>query len=514
MKKLTIFFLFSLVALEALPQYVIDLSKFDYIDTRDNDIRGLVKEKGKYILYSDFNYIPEKDSITFETSSIENDSLDSSFLSVKDIPKYSRKDWDNLLEKSDIVFEEVTNEPDKLSFLVKKSPYMMVKITLSYDEYHNQDDTIIDNITIEGKTYNTLIYDDVYTINYIKQEGEKYVLLLIKEEDGDIIKIIPNEELRLSPFKIEAATSGRNFIVLNNYNDFLFIKTNDDKTYSLTDNYFKIPLGITGDAIFRVRVKNGPFAIYHKDSKNYDLYDPYLTKIEHNYNIRAIKALDEWLTLLVDNEILYFIADTIKDNLSFTRESYSVCGTYSLDTVENTIDKIILKKRMYYNNLESNVNYTIVDQSNIDSLYFFGNITTIKNASDYSNTVLENMLMSKKKNGKFNLYKYKEVEKKLIKEENKKLSLIERLNGACHKEYYEGSIQLTPLLNEDVDSIAFDKYPIIFKQDDIYGIYPMMKKAKYLQLEDKTDSGFIRYTKPDGEQGWLDMDSGIEYADI
>lgn len=514
MKKLITLLYFSMIALSASSQYVIDLSKFDYLDVKnDYDISGYVEEKGSYLLYSDFDYIPEKDSITFSQTPIQS-NLNSEYLKVKDIPKYTLKDWNKFLEKSDIIVEDASNNPNELCFLVKKSPYLMIKMVLSNEEqYKNK----YENITLDGKKYNTLVYDDCYTINYLKLKGGKYVLLLINE-NGYLFKII-DKNLKLSHFKIEQATRVANFSVNLSYSDVLEIEQNTKEKYSFVDDHFRLPIGIRGDSI--LRIKNGPTSVYLKDKNKYDLYDLYLNKIEHNYNIRTVKANNNWLSLLIGNKIFYLVNDTIEENPFFPyTTTIFFCGVvnhYS-DTIVNERGNIRIKKMINSSMTKGTkefTNYIILNQSNIDSLFFFDNIITQKYSDNNFEKHLKNIFLGKKNNSKYNIFKYKEISKNLISKEDKKLSIIERENqGITNNEFYEGTIELVPLLDTDVDSVVFDKYPIVFKQGNRYGIYPIKNDAKYKQLDIQNESGFIRYMKPGGEQGWLDLNNGKEYTDI
>lgn len=517
MKKLLIFILFTLATLSAFPQYVIDLSKFNYIDTSNDDIRGIAKVKGKYILNDNFYYDSNNESINFDTASVLVSEIDTSFLNVKDIHKFSRKYWGKLLEQSNIVFDDEDTQPNEYSFLVKKSPYIMLKMTLGNEELY--DDEVRTTITVNEKSYNTLSYDKFYVINYLKLKNDKYVLLLI-DENGRMEKFLPNENLKLTPFNIEPLIQNGKFTINNQaylgYN--LDIKQNKEGKEIFVDNYFKLPLGLAGDSI--IYSNNRPSAIYHKKAKRYDLYDPYLNKVKHNYKIRALKSNSNWLTMLIGNDMFYLVNDTIEANPILEISTYSVCGTVNryTDTIEYTTDKIKLK-RFINSSMTTGLNryldYDIQNQSIVDSLFFFKNKQVQKYSDNTFNKDLYQMLLGKSKNGKYNIFNYEEVSKKLIKKEIKNLSIIERENtDEGDSEYYDGTIKLIPILDSDVDSIAFSDYPILFKQDGLFGLYPINLRAKYKQLGEPDISGFVRYSKPDGEQGWLDLRTKYEYADI
>ena len=138
-------------------------------------------------------------------------------------------------------------------------------------------------------------------------------------------------------------------------------------------NKIDMPIGIEGDTIIG---RNSPVAVYHKAENRYDLYDPFLNKVKHSYNIRYIKPDNQnWLTLLVGNKLKWLTNRGIKDNPIRTLKALMVCGTVSryIDDIKYAEGKIKLEKIKDHTMTGYNIEYFSYDINNaqeIDSLYF------------------------------------------------------------------------------------------------------------------------------------------------
>lgn len=66
------------------------------------------------------------------------------------------------------------------------------------------------------------------------------------------------------------------------------------------------------------------------------------------------------------------------------------------------------------------------------------------------------------------------------------------------------------ILPIDYDEIIFKENLFIFKIDNLYGIYPINKKERYLKIGKRTDN-FIEITNQENQNGWLDIQTGKEY---
>lgn len=523
MKRVIIVIFLAIVTVSLKAQYIIDLSYLDYIEADTESLNGYRKSGDIYIEYVYDSYLVDRDMV--KMSEYERDSIYTEVVKVSGIPKMSISDWENLLDKHDLIWNDRGNiDKEEVKLFIKKSPYYI----LSAELWFNQDTSEIEDdsgkseygkIKIDDRNYNVIEYGDQYSINYIKLKGDKYLLCLIN--DHHIYKVIPdkNKKLKLTPFLTEKKAKINN-IRISSEREFAFFDVEEwDSGKSVIVNSQGMPTGICGDKII---FSQGPVAVYQNKTKSYDFYDSFLNKINNSHdNIRYVKASSNWLILLIDNELAWLVKDKVEKFPVLFSKSFSVCGTvtYYADTINYTDGKIKLKKAKDHQMLRKGIeyfSYDINDTQGIDSLYFYGK----KERQQYSTNSYfpffsqisediqaKDLLFAKKTNGKYNLYAYKEISSEMYKMD------IEVGNEEPVTKYFSGEVELIPLLPRDVDSITME-FPILFEEANLYGVYGINSKAKYRVLKDSRENKLMRYELPTGEQGWLDLDTGKEFEDI
>lgn len=532
MKKWIVAYLFLLVSGGANAQYIIDLSTLDYIGTDEERVEGYSRNGNGYILHAYDRYDAKADSVII--SRTEEDSVYGDVIKVADIPAMSIADWEELLDKNDIILgESKQNESD---LLIKKSPYYMLGVSLWYSEEtagYKDDKGALEysSISIGKHKYNVLDCTDQYSINYIKLKGDKYLLCLIS--DSGIYKFMPHKGKQGSKIhvgKLEKELEKNRIEMYSGMREFAYFdieQSGDGRYYIVNDE--DMPIGIKGDTIIS---HQGAVAVYSKAENRYDLYDPFLNKVEHNYDIRYVKAGKGGdLILLVGNKLKQMAGNNIGENIDVFIRSYMVCGTVSryIDDIKYVDGKIKLEKTKDHQMVANGVEYFSYDITNaqdIDSLYFGGmKVQQRYSANDYpffqnvgrGSVTKEKLLYAKKKNGKYNLYTYTEISSELYKQTEATttgFADIERGYGEPAKRYSKGEIELVRLLADDADSITLNSYPIIYTQNGLKGIYSINPKARYSVLRNSYAGGLMRYELPDGTQGWLDLDNGKEVEDI
>ncbi|NDV60557.1 hypothetical protein [Bacteroides sp. 519] len=471
------------------------------------------------------------DNDSLMLSLYESDSIYTAVTNVSDIPTMSISDWENLLDKHDLILNK---DSEYLNVAVKKSPYFMQSALLGFDkeiqkQKNEKGKTEYGSIQINKKKYNTIDYTDQYSINYIKLKGDKYILCLIG--DQNIYKIIPDKSFfnnRLSTVKVEKELERTKIAEYSAKKEYAYfnIEHSMNGKYTIVNNA-NMPLGIEGDIIVG---HQGPTAVYRKDKDNYELYDAFLNKVEHKYKIQyAQLGYGNWLTLIIDNNLTWMVADKISKENIRTLPMFGVCGTVSYyeDEVVYIDGDIKIKRIEDHQRLGKGVEYFDFDITNtqhIDSLYFYGTKTQQYYSANefypYNVTLngvqFRHLLYAKMKNGKYNIYAYKEKHRSIYKqtEETFKSTLdVELGNGEPAKTYYSGEIELIPLLVSDVDSVSMHSYPIIYKDNELYGVYNVNKKARYSELKKINYEKIMRFKLPDGKQGWLDWSNGKEIID-
>ncbi len=130
------------------------------------------------------------------------------------------------------------------------------------------------------------------------------------------------------------------------------------------------------------------------------------------------------------------------------------------------------------------------------------------------------------KNRKFGIYQFPEdvkyesaekfnPQKKMEKNEKANTNQIEYSNPLKVKkiafEYYSyAGAKATKILPIIYDSIICRDNLMFLKKDNLIGIFPLQKELKYKYMGERNNN-FIEYEFPNGQKGWLDLNTGMEY---
>lgn len=312
---------------------------------------------------------------------------------------------------------------------------------------------------------------------------------LVYENDPDIGGfIIPTEEgaiidLKGHPYLEEKGRiDSINLSSHINPNSFFRVKSVNDG-YQLFDKLFQEPLRketfkkITISDNFILGKRDNGITIHDKSGQKVLIKN---TKAAYNYRNTLQFIQNDKIQCLDEYGVIH---DT------FPISKIVICGNFHSNhrkiNQKNGLYRIIDSLESGYGAVYDKVDTTIFSVSkNISGLKFL-NKDTLNYFNDYSRLGFVFSLP-------YNYYLGETPQKQqLIKLEKKK-------NHAKLSVIFEGELK------------AFGYYhPIKFKENKLYGYYPLNKNAKYQKLE-KFDYYFAKFELPNGKSGWLDI-YGNEY---
>lgn len=328
------------------------------------------------------------------------------------------------------------------------------------------------------------------------------------------------------------------FELRNTFNDFYF----SNFYTKLEEDGKEVFYSTFGNKLFSgYKIEFNTNFILVKNDEKVEIYNYLLQNITPQ-NTQAAYLFNDHVTVIKDNNVIQI--NSVGEKYFKPQIQSMECGTgrcynHSGLGINDKLNKLQLNS-----------------SSQCDAMTFYENITFLNIESSWKteminrNNIQENDIIKyfddKKENyfivengTKFGLFNYEKQdlrpEPKLVVEESKPTYTIftrtvynkktgkrkkiseKILNAQIPRMISESDLRTSKYVCEaknilpiNCDEIIFKEDFFIFKNDNLYGIYPVNKKEQYLKIGKRIDH-FIEITNLENQNGWLDIQTGKEY---
>ena len=494
--KILLFTLVLLLPFENFGQKVIDIGESDYIDV-DYFFEVVKKIKNqKYISIHFTQLYPKTDK---DTMSYED--ISEYCVPIKKFSIFKPRDYKKLLYKK----EQICKEENSIlgythyNVITMYNPYVVCVLNFDSLAFIYEKD--------RNKYLNIYGYDvEFYNYNFIKSGKKYFMRLLIGEENYNIENTYAgNSDIFLAPKKDSLCVYDYNDGTASTINGY---KQQEDDLYDIAKLYMNnnwhycvqknkkgesILCNIWGDKIYPqafdsisirrdliIAEKNGEY--YFINSK-LELLPIKARSVVFFYPNYRVLCGNEVKTLTLDGTL----QDQIVEYTPFRCGNTSHFG----DSFKKNNDSIFLTDLPQ----EKNIWYLKTDEM-IEDLYFANGYSEIWFRGDEAAGSERDRVLVKNKNGKYGISTY------FISGHDNTFQLIEKL----------------PAVYDSIKVINAYEYPVLIYKDGLVGYFPLMNEAKYkeikIDLKDRFRDKFIRFTLPNGQKGWLNIENKKEYIDL
>ncbi|MFV0566629.1 MAG: hypothetical protein ACK5NB_12460 [Flavobacteriaceae bacterium] len=514
------------------PQHTVDLTNISLIvyNEKDADLR-LFEEKNKNLFIEIYLEFDNNYENIFISTDIEQDNIDDA-VALEDIKLYEN----DILIRIDNLRETNIQNLLKNEFEIKEDWYKYGENTTTLVlKFLNNSISTIQELNFQKKERNggfgsqVLRKDDNeerWRINYahyfstvdLDFGNGKHIYLLLDDDNIDFIflPLTNNDYLvsdddgisalkHTSKYKMSYLESFEQF----EFDDFISIFKNKNNKYELVSSFKQNLLKVEYDTIMY-----NQFFTIGKNKKQVDIFNSYYEKIKID-SIKSAYLYRSGLEILNNKGANYYDSE-LKIIEKFPPIEYLVCGTISETSYEIDYNKLIKtyiltkidggfasnldKKREYYlNNIKRNDKVTFLNNSK--EYYWDENDNFVGSKYGYPHL----LKITRGKNSGIFEYDYN----------NTLLSSSDTIPKDWKKQvnFSPYNIKGKVVLTVNNDSITFNKNDglIYFYRKNKIGIFPRHETVQFQNINQKTNSFYAIIR--DEKQGWLDINTNIEYYD-